>query len=148
MAAAAGARMVTRPAFRDRPEFGTREEPEPLAALAAARRLQSAAAAEIAASARAAREDGRTWEEIGAAAGFRPSAERTAAEAGFGMIAGPGQPGRAPAFYWHCPACDRTVSDYGPETGNPAEAEAGHAGDCPRLAAQAAARDEWQPDDG
>ena len=43
------------------------------------------------------------------------------------------------SFTWRCRSCDQAISDHGLIAG-PADAELGHADDCPRLAAAIA---EW-----
>jgi hypothetical protein len=97
---------------------------------------------------RAAREAGHSWEQIGQAIGVTPNAEadqagETIAEAAYTYATE--SPGTETAmrygrsFPWRCPSCDKAIGDRGLIAG-PADNEAGHADDCPRLAAAVA---EW-----
>lgn len=145
MVTSAGGRMVNRDMWPDRPDMSwTQDEPEPLAAIRAAVALRNAAKVALAWSARHAREVGRTWEEIGEAAGFKRDEANgdTPGIAVFYFLAGDGTPGYGPSFAWTCLACRKTVSDHGPEAGHPADAEEGHATGCGRLADSIRAWDE------
>jgi len=129
-----GGRTVSRPLIRDRPDDGlTRTEPEPLAGIRAALALRSAAAnaARDCVLVLYAREDGRTWAEIGQAVygDSLPAPQRPAeAFAYFAMDLGSG-----PVFPWVCGTCGAMVLDRGPEAGSPADQELGHAAGCERL---------------
>jgi len=125
---------------------------DPLAAITAATALGHAATAAIRDHARTAREDGRTWAQIGEAMGFRPD-PRAGIDApyiawkAFGAVAsdlGSGQN----SFAWTCPSCLRLIADYGPEAGSPADAEHGHAEGCARLAETVRAYDASWEDGG
>jgi hypothetical protein len=135
MVTRAGGRMVKRDMFPDRPDMSwQQDEPEPLAAIIAAVALRNAASASLARSARNAREDGRTWEEIGEAAGCErnPVNGDTPGTTVFYLLAS--DYGSGPSVTWACLACRKTVFDRGPEVGHPADAEQGHAPGCARLA--------------
>lgn len=137
----AGGRLVRRPVLRDDPVFGTREEPEPLAGMTAAVALKHAAVQAISDFAKAAREDGISWEELGVALGCEadPATGTTVGEAGFRAVAAGRGPWDHKVFYWRCWACGQHITDYGPEAGHPTDTEEGHAGGCKRLAAEVAA---------
>lgn len=136
-----GGHIVTQPMFRDRPDLDmTTSDAEPMAGVRAARHLEHAALALARGYVRQAREDGRTWHEIGAALDLGVSAGHcgiSLAEAAYDDAAG--EPGSEYArrygrtFAWTCPACLATVSDRGPCSG-PADDEQGHADGCLRLA--------------
>jgi hypothetical protein len=136
---AAGGQMVNRPVFRDQPHAGgMREEPGPLAAVRAAAALEHEAAQAVASYTRRAREDGRTWDEIGESLipGLRPGGTLPKAVAAFDRLAWSSGPWQAASFNWTCPACRQVIGDHGPEGGgHPAEVEEGHTDDCARLAA-------------
>lgn len=134
-----GGEMVTRPVIRSDPQGAVTNEPEPLAGITAARHLEWAMRDEIRRHVKAAREDGRTWAEIGAALGCRTGPDRLpVSESAFRVVAA--DLGSGPSFAWTCPACLKTVIDYGPEAGHPEDAERGHAGGCARFAETVA---EW-----
>jgi hypothetical protein len=141
---ALGAGTVKRPVVRGKPRTGMHPHPEPLAGIRAACALRHAASRAIADLARYAREDGRSWAEIGAA--MEPVHDEYSA---FGSVAS--QLGRGYSFAWTCPACGQVVLDYGPESGAPEDAEQGHGGGCTRFAAAVAAheaeRAQWEDDD-
>ena len=145
----AGAQFTARPVIRSEPDGPTSPEPEPIAAIRAAVDLRYAAARAVADHTRNAREDGRTWAEIGAAMGFadRPSL-RPAPVAGRAFLAVASDLGSGDGFGWTCPSCLGVVTDRGPEAGGPAEAEHGHADGCKRLAETVRAWDaSWEDDD-
>jgi hypothetical protein len=140
----AGGKMIMRS-----DAFGTTREPEPLAGIAAATALGHAVTRSVAGFARRAREDGKTWAEIGAALGAEadPETGTTTGAAAFLVLASDLGSG-SPSFGWSCPACGRTVLDYGPEMGHPEDQEQGHGGGCTRLAETVRAwRAEWEGDD-
>ena len=132
---AAGAQFTARPVIRSGPGGPAVPEPEPLAAIGAAAGLRYAAARAVSDHARNAREDGRTWAEIGGAMGFadRPGL-RPAPVAERAFLAVASDLGSGMGFTWTCPACLGVVTDRGPEAGGPPEAEHGHAGGCKRFA--------------
>jgi hypothetical protein len=126
---------------------------DPLAGLAASRRLEGAAWQHCRDYIRAAREAGHSWHDIGAALALFPGsdtrqASQTAAEAAFDYAAGDPDNEHARRYgrsvTWTCGSCDRAISDHGLCNG-PADDERGHVGNCPRLAATIAAHDaEWE----
>ena len=125
-----GGRNVSRPVFRDRPDLDmTVTDAETVAGMKAADRLTRAARALSLGYVRQAREDGRTWHEIGDALGLADRAEpdEPIAYAAFNHVT---QGHREPSFSWTCSACHRTVIDYGPAAGPPVDAETRHADDC------------------
>src|SRR6266704_5604204 len=143
-----GGQFVTRPMFSGEPDGPATRDAEPLAGLRGARAAELAARGLARSYVRAAREDGRTWQQIGTALGLvvggDDGAGDTIAEAAFSYAAGPpgtdydrtyGRP-----VTWRCPACGGLVSDRGPVSG-PRDDEPGHADGCERLAAAVAARD-------
>jgi hypothetical protein len=132
--------VVKRPAVRGVPRTGMLEHPEPLAGVRAATALRDAAVLAIADLARYAREDGKSWAEIGAA--MEPVHDEYSA---FGSVAS--QLGRGYSFAWTCPACGQVVLDYGPEAGVPADQEQGHGGGCTRFAALVAAHEARMEDE-
>lgn len=128
----AGAQFTARPVIRSEPKGPTAPEPEPLAAITAARHLEWAARRAVSDHARTAREDARTWAQIGKAMGCRPSLRGPSeAECAFAAVAS--DIGRTVAFSWTCPACLGVITDYGPGAGHPADAEHGHADECGRF---------------
>jgi hypothetical protein len=148
---ATGGRTTARQVFRDRPDLDmTVTEVEPLAGLRAATQLKHAAHRLTLDYARQAREDGRSWHEIGTGLGLggpEPYCTSPAAAA-YDYATRTGPPGR-PIFAWVCPACRASVRDRGPEAGHPADCEEGHADGCPRLVAAAAQwTASWDEQDG
>ena len=134
---AAGGQLTRRPAVEGEPVFGTVPAPEPLAGLTAARHLEHAARYLTGTYAKAAREQGRSWPDIGTALGYKPGpGDLTPAESAFRAVAY--DLGHEFRFYWGC-ACGETIADNGLELANPRDAEEGHAPGCPRLAADVAA---------
>ena len=139
-----GAQVIRRPVIRGDSASGTRAEPEPLAGIRAATALRHAASRAIADCARYAREDGKTWGQIGEAMGCEPDppAGVSAAETAFWAVAA--DLGRGPSFAWTCPACGQTVIDEGPAD-HPEDAETGHGAGCERFAATVRAwNDQWK----
>jgi hypothetical protein len=141
----AGAHAVNRPVFRGKTEPTVRDV-EPLGGARAARDLELAARGLVRDYIRQAREAGHGWELIGRALGFgTPDPDRgeaTPAEAAYTYAAGRREsepPWQPRSFGWTCWSCDRSITDRGLIQG-PADDEAGHADDCPRLAAAVA---EW-----
>jgi hypothetical protein len=96
-------------------------------------------------AARAAREQEKTWTDIGEATGFADPPQpgmTSVAEHAFHRFAS--DIGSGPSVVWRCRSCGELVSDHGPELGNPADAERGHAEGCARLAGAVAAWDaQW-----
>jgi hypothetical protein len=99
--------------------------------------------------ARLAREEGRSWREIGVALGLKDMADADVdvADVAYEHLAGAPSSWR-PAFAWVCPACRSTVLDHGPQAGHPADCEDGHADGCPRLVATVTAWHLACDDDG
>lgn len=141
----AGARPVSRPAFPG--SEATVPDVEPLAGARAARKIEIGARTAASRYIRDAREAGHTGYEIGEALGMVPRGDAdqdgaTVAEAAYTYAAGRPNPDASwqpRRFIWHCPSCDKTISDHGLIQG-PADDEMGHAEDCPRLVAAVA---EW-----
>ncbi len=131
---------IDRPVIPDRPDAGTVPKPDPLPGIAAAAALRDEATAAIRDCARYAREDGRSWAQIGEAMGcpdpdaaFLHVAERT---------------GRYPSLAWRCPSCGELVTDYGPALSAAADPEQGHAEGCERFAEAVRAWDaQWKDDE-
>jgi hypothetical protein len=139
---ALAAETVKRPVVRGKPRTGMHLQPEPLAGIRAACALRHAASRAIADLARYAREDGKTWAEIGAA--MEPPHDEYAA-----FLSVADQMGRGPSFAWTC-SCGHVIVDYGPGAGHPEEAEQGHREGCTRFAALVAAHEaetaQWEDD--
>ena len=134
-----GAAVVRRPRIRGDSASGTKAEPEPLAGIRAATALRNAASRAVSDCARYAREDGKSWTEIGAA--MEPARDQYSA-----FLAVASHLGRGPSFAWTCPACGQTVIDYGPEEG-PNDSERGHGDGCERFVATIEAWDaQWEDD--
>jgi hypothetical protein len=129
-----GAHLTARPAFP-----GARlslPDLEPLMGLHASRQVELAARHAARDYVRLAREEGRSWHQIGQALGLEPGTDRdsaghTVAEAAYNYVAGDPNAdcvwpyGRS--FAWRCPSCERTI------------------GACHRLQASIAARQtEWE----
>ena len=120
------------------------QEPEPLAGISAAVALERAARRACLEHIRAAREDGKTWEQIA-------DALTLTADPGTGMPAAdraydyamPDYRGISPDWFtWSC-GCGQLIRDYGPGL-DPREGEKGHAEGCARFAAAVAAWDaQW-----
>ena len=109
---------------------------DPLKALGALTQLRAAVTRAERDAARRAREDGRTWHDIGEALGFKGLSGfpwTSVAERAF--LATASDLGSGPVVAWECPVCGGMVTDRGPETGHPADAEEGHRGSCARLTA-------------
>jgi hypothetical protein len=110
----------------------------PLVAIRAARLAEHAARAAVERHVKYARQDGRTWKDIGEAMGFTSHpGEPPIAESAFRVVA-PGTSDYNLIVGWVCPSCRQVVRDYGPYEANPAEAERGHGDGCARLAAAVA----------
>ena len=131
-----GAQVIRRPVIRGDSASGTKAEPEPLAGIRAATALRNAASRAVSDCARYAREDGKTWTEIGAA--MEPAHDQYSV-----FLSVASQLGRGPSFTWTCAACGQVVIDHGPEAGHPSDAEEGHSGGCSRFAAEIEAWDHW-----
>jgi hypothetical protein len=138
--------------IRGMPDITTME-PEPLAAVTAARAVELSARYLARRYIRPSREAGYSWKQIGEALGLRVTAidpgdygaGARVAELAYDYAAGEGERFTPRSVVWACPVCDGTVSDRGPEAGaNPLDAEPGHADGCPRLAAAVAAHEaQW-----
>ena len=138
-----GGRVVDRPVFRGGPDRDmTTTEAEPMAGLQAACHLEHAARSVARDCIRNAREDGRSWQEIGVALGLDTTEDRgiSVAEAAYDYAASePFSEYDPRSVPWTCKACLAVIADRGPGTGHPADAEPGHADGCSRLAATIAA---------
>jgi hypothetical protein len=136
-----GGRTVKRSVFRRSAEHDmTIIDAEPMAGLRAATSLMHAALQLTTDYIRQAREDGHSWHEIGIALNLGDHADPSESVACAAYdYAGDSRGNGWRSFAWSCPACHQTVIDNGPEVGHPADAEAGHADDCPRLASAIAA---------
>jgi hypothetical protein len=110
-----------------------------MSGLEAAAKLTSAVRQLIRDYARQAREDGRSWREIGLAIGLGGVPDTgDVADAAYDHLAGTTAFARS-AFAWVCPVCRSTVIDRGPQAGHPADCEEGHTDGCPRLKVAVAA---------
>jgi hypothetical protein len=110
---------------------------DPLAALRALVSLRAAVTQAERDAARRAREDRKSWGDIGEALGFD-------GRAGAAFLYVASDFGRGPVFSWTCPSCQVLVADAGPELG-PYDAEDGHGEGCERFAATLAAWDaRWE----
>jgi hypothetical protein len=135
-----GGRTVARPVFRGQPDLDlTVTDADPMSGLEAAAKLTSAVRQLIRDYARQAREDGRSWREIGLAIGLGGVPDTgDVADAAYDHLAGTTAFARS-AFAWVCPVCRSTVIDRGPQAGHPADCEEGHTDGCPRLKVAVAA---------
>jgi hypothetical protein len=133
-----GARVVTRPLFRTSDSPAVRDI-EPLAGAHAARDLELAANEAARDYIGQARETGHDWDQIGRALCLSADggqAVATRADAAYTYAAGTPEttaPSWPRTFGWTCRTCDQQITDRGPVAG-PADAEQGHARNCPRLA--------------
>ena len=137
IAQATGGRTAPRQVFNDRPDLDVMVvDVEPLAGRHAAAQFKLAARRLTLDYARQAREDGRSWQEIGIALGLGglEDSDITLADAAYSYASGTAALGQRPAFAWVCPACRCTVMDRGPQAGHPSDCEEGHAEGCIRLA--------------
>jgi hypothetical protein len=126
---------------------------EPLAGVRAAVLARDVAAGQVRVYAEAARGAGRSWDEVGEALGIDADeyGEPRAELAFLLLIEGRPLPDSAPSFgsgrsaaRWTCTACGQRITDTGPFEAAPFNNEDGHAGDCPRHAAEiAACRATW-----
>ena len=141
-----GAEFTTRPPIRD--SDLTVRDLEPLTGARAARDIELGAHHTARNYIRQAREAGHSWDQIGQALGVTPNADAdqaglSVAEAAYTYATGSPYTDTAVrygrSFTWRCRACDQAISDRGLIAG-PADAELGHTGNCPRLAAAVA---EW-----
>jgi len=143
----AGAPVTKRPLIRTKPDGLTVPEPDPLAAITAARHLEWAARDALRGHVRNAREDGRTWDQVGTALGYKPGPDvPPVSESAFRVVAT--DLGGGYSFGWTCPDCLKAVIDYGPEL-PPHDAEHGHAEGCERFAATVRAwNEQWEDENG
>jgi hypothetical protein len=146
LARSRGAKFTTRDA--DRGSGMTDRDLEPLTGACAARDIELGARHAARDYIRQAREAGHSWDQIGHALGVAPNADAdqtglSLAEAAYTYAAGNPYTDTAVrygrSFTWRCRSCDQAISDRGLIAG-PADAEPGHTGNCPRLAAAVA---EW-----
>ncbi len=141
-----GAKAITRPMVRDDPDSPTLRDVDPQAGMRAARDVELAARGMARDYVKMARQDGMSWQEIGAALSLTAGTDdySTIADAAFDFAAGDPDSHYARtygrSFPWRCPACHGLVSDHGPCNG-PVDDEPGHHDGCQRLAATVAA---WQ----
>jgi len=135
-----GAEFIVREAYRG--SDTTVRDLEPLTGARAAREIELGARHAARNYIRAAREAGRSWDQIGQALGVTPNADAdqagmTIAEAAYTYAAGSPHTDTAirygRSFTWTCRSCDQAISDRGLIAG-PADDEQGHSGECPRLA--------------
>jgi hypothetical protein len=148
-----GAEFTTRPMFPG--SDATVRTPEPLTGARAARDIELGARRAARGYIREAREDGHSWDQIGRSLDLTPNADTdqaglTVAEAAYTYAAGSPHTDTAirygRSFTWHCRSCDQAISDRGQVAG-PADDEAGHGEECPRLADTVAAWNaEWDAD--
>lgn len=142
-----GSPMVQHPMFPDRPELGPGlTDIEPVLGLRLTFELSRAARVRSTHYVRSAREDGHSWEHIGAALGLTDqAADCGLSNAAYDYATASDHAYGTRSFAWVCPACKDTVLDRGPEAGHPTDCEPGHADDCPRLAADVAKYDaSWE----
>jgi hypothetical protein len=137
-------------------EYGNRPQPQPLAAVRAARTIRAEALQLLGVHIDRARGAGHTWAELAGALGLTRDAEEAGipdGEAAFcwattGRIDGD-RPnpiwGYEPRRSWRCASCEERVSDHGPFAGHPDEEETGHAAGCARHAADL---DAWRTRNG
>jgi hypothetical protein len=141
--------------------FGDQPQPDPQAAVRAARQLQWAAAKLLGEYIDRARGRGVPWRDLATALGIAGDADAEGiapAEAAFhlattGRIDGDvphRRWGDEPYRSWRCAACREWVHDRGPFNGHPDDDETGHAAGCTRHAADVAAwrtrMDAWEDD--
>ncbi len=151
MARAVGAEVRERPIWPG--SASTIHDIEPAAGIWFVVLLRDTARRKIHGYIRQARQDGLTWQEVGQALRLGPEAEKrgvSVAEAAFESAAGAGhaRPFDTLSFGWTCPACQKTVTDYGPYNGHPDDCESGHAEGCQRFAAAVAAYEAQWADEG
>jgi hypothetical protein len=141
-----GAGFTTREAYRG--SGTTVRDLEPLTGARAARDIELGARHAARDYIRQAREAGHSWDQIGHALGVAPNADAdqtglSVAEAAYTYATGNPYTDTAMrygrSFTWRCRSCDQAISDHGLIAG-PADAELGHTGNCPRMAAAIA---EW-----
>jgi hypothetical protein len=141
-------------------KYGIRPQPQPLAAVRAARTVRQEAAGLLGEHIDRARGAGHTWTDLAGALGLTKDAEREGipdGEAAFcwattGRIDGDRGPfwGYEPRRSWRCASCEERVTDHGPFNGNPDDDETGHAPGCARHTADLAAwrtRHGWDDDE-
>jgi hypothetical protein len=144
--------------------FGDQPQPDPLAAVRAAREMQWTAAGLLGEYIDRARGRGVSWGDLAASLSITGDADEEGippAEAAFhfattGRIDGDvphRRWGDEPYRSWRCASCREWVHDRGPFNGHPDDDETGHAPGCARHAAEVAAwrarhdRDDDDPDD-
>lgn len=107
--------------------------PDPVTGLLIARQLEHQAGQRARSYMRDLREDGKSWQRIGAVIGWEDSAAAcafAAATASPWLDLEAGQWRDDKTFGWHCPACGKQVVDHGPGP----DAEHGHDAGCRRHA--------------
>jgi hypothetical protein len=146
-----GAAALTRPPYPG--AQSTIRTVEPLAGLRAAREIELGTRHAISNYIRAAREAGQSWHDIGTAMHLVPGRDAsiegdTPAEAAFSYATARPGPESGWRFdrslSWTCGSCQNPILDHGPYD-PPADAERGHADNCPRLQAVMADWDaQWE----
>lgn len=112
--------------------------------IAAARLIRSTADALLRKQATAARGQGLSWAEVGAALGVTVNEGDSLGEVAFEEVAGkPSMRFDRRVVSWTCASCGRAVADYGPYNNNPADDQEGHEEDCARFAAEWQAHLDW-----
>ena len=153
LAHATGGQTTTRPLYPGAETMTI--DVEPLAGARSARDLECGARTVARQYIRQAREAGHSWDQIGRALGVTPNGDAdqagtTVADAAYTYAAGSphteSSVGYGRSFIWRCTSCDQAISDRGLVAG-PADDEAGHLDDCPRLAATVAEWNAgWEPE--
>ncbi len=151
-ARAQGKKLITRKAWPG--ACGDITYAEPLEGIRIALTRASAARRTVDDYVKIAREEGRTWAQVGQALGLAgTTADRGVplAEAAFEYVVPVREDSLrfdTPSFGWHCRSCGEFVSDRGPYESHPEDNEHGHAERCARMAEGVAAHDaeiaEWE----
>jgi hypothetical protein len=150
-ARAQGKELITRKAWPG--AYSDITYAEPLEGIRIALTRASAARRAVDDYVKIAREEGRTWAQVGEALGLaETAADRSVplAEAAFEHVVPLRDSFRfdTPSFGWHCRSCGGFVSDRGPYESHPEDNEHGHAQGCARMAERVAAHDaeiaEWE----
>jgi hypothetical protein len=151
VARSAGAQLSVRPVYPGAPM--TVRDVEPLAGMRASRQVELGARVAARDYIRRAREAGHGWHQIGHALELVPGAAldqqgMTVAEAAYSRAVRRPDTDTTPrygrSFVWQCRSCEHAISKRGLCDG-PADDEHGHADNCARLSATAAAWDaQWE----
>jgi hypothetical protein len=147
-----GAQAASRPMFRHDLGSPAVRDYDPAPGMRAARAVELAAWRRTRDYIKAARQDGMSWQQIGAALDLTADTDNgsTVASAAFDVAAGDPSSHYARTYgrslSWTCPVCLGLVIDRGP-CSRPADDEPGHQDGCERLAATVAAWDaQWAED--